>query len=171
MAEEEDEELEEGWQPTLPSVYAGPDALASFLEDYREYKQARGEDLAFRWDEDEQVFRTEIGGVEVTVYLAEIDADFYGDAEALVAEAEVGPAEDDLAELLRFADEELVLTRLALGERAQGEELLVQAGLPVSRWSFELVDMMLREVASVAAELREDSELEEGDEEPERGRE
>lgn len=136
-----------------------PELLDHLIDELIDFKEQRGEDLEVEWVPEEGVFRVVQGApVEVDIFTAEIDVDFYGDSDAVVVEAEVGPLEEvaDLAELLKFSDAEQVYSRLAVGEREDGDVLLVQAALPASHLTPAQLDGMLREVGSIAVELGEE---------------
>ena len=146
---DDDEELE-GEPP--------PEVLDHLIDELIDFKEERDEDLDAEWLPEEGVFRI-VAGAEapVDVLLVEIDGDFYGEGEAVVVEAEIGPlAGLDPAELLRFSDEELVYGRLALAEGDEGEILVLQAAAPIHQVTASQLDGMIREVAALSRELREE---------------
>lgn len=137
-----------------------PESLDHIIDELIDYKEERGEDLEVEWLPEDGVFRVVRGADgEVDIMVVEIDSGFYGENEAVVVEAEVGPLGDatDLAELLRFAEEEMVFARIALAEGGDGEDLLVvQAASPMSQLASAQLDGMIREVAALSRELREE---------------
>jgi hypothetical protein len=137
-----------------------PALLDHLIDELIEYKAERDEDLEAEWLPEEGLFHVTRGEEEpVDVLLVEIDADFYGESEAVVVEAEIGPLrkESGLAELLRFSDEELVYGRFALASDEEGTEILVlQAATPVHQVTASQLDGMIREVAELSHELREE---------------
>lgn len=137
-----------------------PELLDHLIDELIEYKAERDEDLEAEWIPEEGLFHvTRAEEDPVDVLLVEIDADFYGESEAVVVETEIGPLRKDLdlAELLRFSDEELVYGRLALAADEEGTEILVlQAAAPIHQLTASQLDGMIREVAELSRELREE---------------
>ena len=137
-----------------------PEVLDHLVDELIDFKAERDEDLEAEWIPEAGVYRVTRGEEEpVDLLVVEIDPDFYGEAEAVVVEAEIGPLRKDLdlAELLRFADEELVYGRLALAADEEGGEILVlQAAAPLHQVTASQLDGMIREVAELSRELREE---------------
>ncbi len=137
-----------------------PVVLDHLIDELVDFKGEREEDLEAEWIPEEGLFRVTWGQEDpVDVLLVEIDAEFYGETEAVVVEAEIGPLRKDLdlAELLRFADEELVYGRLALAADEEGAEILVlQAAAPIHMLTAPQLDGMIHEVAELSRELREE---------------
>lgn len=150
--EDEEDDVEEGPPP--------PESLDHIMDELIDYKEERGEDLEVEWLPEDGVFRVVRGADgEVDIGVVEIDSAFYGENEAVVVEAEVGVLSEDtdLAELLRFAEGEMVFARVALAEGGEGEDLLVvQAASPMSQLAAAQLDGMIKEVAALSRELREE---------------
>ena len=147
---DDDEELE-GEPP--------PEVLDHLIDELIDFKEERDEDLEVEWIAEEGLYRVVGTDPLVDVLVVEIDGEFYGESEAVVVEAEIGPLRKDLdlAELLRFSDEELVYGRLALAADEEGTEILVlQAAAPIHQLTASQLDGMIREVAELSRELREE---------------
>ncbi|MGE0496099.1 MAG: hypothetical protein AB7S38_43240 [Vulcanimicrobiota bacterium] len=129
------------------------------LDDYVAWVNDQGEgEVKVEYDEDDDSFRVIRNEANpVTIYSSEIDHQFYLEGQAVFVEAEVGvPNESlNLADVMRFSGDELVLSRISLTERDEGEFLLVvEAALPTSLVEFSLLDLMVREVATIASDIR-----------------
>ena len=137
---------------------APPEILDHLIDELIDFKEERDEDLEVEWIAEEGLYRVVGTDPLVDVLVVEIDGEFYGESEAVVVEAEIGPLgpEADLADLLRFADQELVYGRLALAEGEDGEILVIQAAAPVHQVTAAQLDGMIREVAALSRELREE---------------
>lgn len=152
---------EDRWEPFALSDEGEALALENLLADLAEWREECGAPVVLERERGGEAYRIrgdEVVPVEIST--VEIDEEFYGEEEAVAVEAVIGPLEEDedTEELLRFADAELVCARLGLGERGGREVLIVEAALPFSRLTLELLDLMIREVASIAGELREEDE-------------
>lgn len=152
-------------EPEVVAGGAGQEATAETLEgllkDYKEWLGGRDEprEATLNYDSEEDLWEVELPGQgSLVAYLSEIDGDFYGDSTALFLECELGPPDPqtDLSKLLRFSGQELVLSRISLSERDEGEHVLVvEAASPFSQIDFELLDLMVREVLAIATDVRD----------------
>jgi len=137
-----------------------PEILDHLIDELVDFNAEREEDMEAEWIPEEGLFRVHWGQEDpVDVLLVDIDAEAYGESEAVVVEAEVCPLREgvDLARVMRFADEELVYGRLALAADEEGGELVVlQAATPVHLLTAPQLDRMIHEVAVLSRELRED---------------
>ena len=120
--------------------------LREFLAEYQRWKHRGGDPLEFRVDDDgvywllvdERVQRLNVS------VLALRDPH---DEQAVLVESPLGLWENlDGEALLRFAGEELFVSRLSLVGRA----VMVESAMPLSALTLPLFDRMVREVASVA---------------------
>ncbi len=118
-------------------------------------KEDKGE-LTIEYDEDEDVFRVSRDGRAAVVFTSEIDEDFYGEPEAIFVESEIGvpPENLDLSQTLKFSGNELVLSRISLADRDSKTLLLVEAAIPTSTVQTNTFDLMVKEVATIARDLR-----------------
>ncbi|MCA9790160.1 MAG: hypothetical protein KC910_00130 [Candidatus Eremiobacteraeota bacterium] len=152
--------------------------IGHMLDDYVAWVNDQGEgEVKVEYDEDDDSFRVIRNEADpVTIYSSEIDEQFYLEGQAVFVEAEVGTPNEtlNLADVMRFSGDELVLSRISLTERDEGEFMLVvEAALPTSMVEFGLLDLMVREVATIASDIRsqlpigeaEDADDDEGDDE------
>ena len=138
--------------------------IGHLLDDYVEWVQNETDGaVSVDYLEDEDVFSLERGdGPPVAVFASEIDHKFYHEEQAVFIEAEVGePFEElDLAVVMQFSGDELVLSRISLSERGDEDDgtqrrvIVVEAALPNSKVEFSLLDLMIREVATITNDLR-----------------
>ena len=131
--------------------------IGPVLDDWAEWvsKDGKGE-LTIQYEEEEDVFLVERDGRKAVIYTSDIDEDFYGEAQALFVETEIGepPSNLDLSQTLKFSGNELVLSRISLTERNGKFVLLVEAAIPLSRLVFANFDLTVREVATIGRDLR-----------------
>lgn len=149
-------------EPEVAAEGAGEEpSLEGLLKDYQDWLGTRDEPrtVTLTYDSEEDLWEVELPGQgSLVAYLSEIDGDFYGDATALFLECELGPPDPqtDLSKLLRFSGQELVLSRISLSERDEGEHVLVvESASPFSQIDFELLDLMVREVLAIATDVRD----------------
>ena len=169
--DEDDEELE-GEDP--------PEALDNLTDELIMYAKAHDEEVNIEWDPEGmyyEIFSDDLDPVEV--YVMDIDDAIYGEAEAVTVEAVVGhySKDTDLAALLRECDTFLVYAHPTITRGEEKEELvLLQAACPIGQMSVEMFDAMIREVATISADLHdhffasedeEDEEDEDGDDDAE----
>ncbi|MDO5295080.1 MAG: hypothetical protein Q4F00_00345 [bacterium] len=167
--DEDDEELE-GEDP--------PEALDNLTDELIMYAKAHDEEVSIEWDPEGmfyEIFSDDLDPVEV--YVMDIDDALYGEAEAITVEAVIGHyyKELDLAALLRECDTFLVYAHptITRGEDKDAELVLLQAACPIGQMSVEMFDAMIREVATISADLHdhffaaEDDEEEDEEEEDE----
>lgn len=131
--------------------------LGHLLDDWAEWVAEHGKGpLTIEYDDAEDIFLVARQGRRAVLYITEIDADFYGEERALVAEAEIGtpPANLNWNQTLKFSGNELVLSRISLVDRDERTVLLVEGAVPLSRIDFPHFDLLVREVASIARDLR-----------------
>ncbi len=143
--------------------------LGHMLADYAAWLEERNESIQIEYDEEFEEFQVTLeDALTVTVYPSEIDGDFYEDDQAVFVEAEIAqPDSVDLEELLTYSGDELVLSRISQTKNNRDQDVIVvEAALPLSKVSFSLFDLMVKEVASIAADIKE--QLQETDEEEEK---
>ncbi len=132
--------------------------LGHLLDEWAEWVAQSGSgDLSIEYDDEEDTFLVHRNGRQAVLYIADIDGDFYGEAQALFAESEVGLAPTNLnwAQTLRFSGDELVLSRISLSEREEHLVLVVEGAAPLSKVTdFELFDLLVREVSTIGRDLR-----------------
>lgn len=131
--------------------------IGHMLDDYQEYVREAGGTIEIDYDEDDDSFDVVRGdGPGVVIYSSEIDGDFYHEGTAVFVEAEVGASAGvDLADVMRFSGDELVLSRISLSERGDDNYVIVvEAALPISLVDFPLFDLIVREVATIASDIR-----------------
>jgi hypothetical protein len=131
--------------------------IGHFLDDWAEWVANNAEGtLAIEYNEEDDSFRVSRDGRKAVLYTSDIDAKFYGDSQALFAEAEIGvpPQHLDWSQTLQFSGNELVLSRISLTERDNATVLLVEGAVPLSKIDFALFDLLVREVATIARDLR-----------------
>ncbi|MBI3927255.1 MAG: hypothetical protein HY319_17085 [Armatimonadetes bacterium] len=167
----EHEEKKSTFKPPEPDV----NPIGHMLADYKEWVEQQQQKIDIEYDEEEDVFRVTRGDmIPVVVYPSEIDFKFYHDDQAVFVEAEIGPPGPiELDELMKFSGDELVLSRISQAERDEDDYMVVvEAALPVTMVEFPLLDLMVREVANIAADIRAqlgngDTAAEEDDDEEE----
>lgn len=149
--DEDDEELE-GEDP--------PEALDNLTDELIMYAKANDEEVNIEWDPEGmyyEIFSDDLDPVEV--YVMDIDDALYGEAEAITVEAVVGhySKDLDLAALLRECDTYLVYSHptITRGENKNEELVLLQAACPIGQMSVEMFDAMIREVATISADLHD----------------
>ncbi len=133
--------------------------LGHMLEDYQNWVNDHSEgEISVDYDDDDDSFRVvRQGRNPVVVYSSEIDHQFYHEGQAVFIEAEVGPPNEalNLADVMRFSGDELVLSRISLSERGEDNYVLVvEAALPTSLVEFTLLDLLIREVATISNDIR-----------------
>lgn len=112
--------------------------------------------VTIEYEQDDDVFLVSRDGRKAVLYTSDIDERFYGEAQALFAEAEIGipPQHLDWSQTLQFSGNELVLSRISLSDRDDNTVLLVEGAMPLSKVDFALFDLLVREVATIARDLR-----------------
>lgn len=131
--------------------------IGHLLDDWAEWVQENSEgSLTIEYNDEDDSFRVSRDGRKAVLYTSDIDATFYGDSQALFAEAEIGvpPQHLDWSQTLQFSGNELVLSRISLTERDDNTVLLVEGAVPLSKVDFALFDLLVREVATIARDLR-----------------
>lgn len=126
--------------------------LQQFLAEFADFKANEGDPVEFVTEGD-GLHWVVLGGrpQPICLSLSELHHDRF-DSHALVVQVRLGPLGDDVdaRDLLRYSRSQLVLSRLTLSPQ---EELGVEASIPASCLTSELLDHMLREVGSVALEF------------------
>lgn len=126
--------------------------LQHFLQEFARWKAGEGDPVEFVTQGDGLHWLV-LGGRPQPICLSfsELHHDRF-DSHALVVQVRLGPLGEDVdaRELLRYSRTQLVLSRLTLSPQ---DELQVEASVPASCLSPELLDHMLREVGSVALEF------------------
>lgn len=112
--------------------------------------------LEVQYNKDEDVYSVERDEREAVVYTSDIDEEFYGEAQALFVESEIGepPTNLDLSQTLKFSGNELVLSRISLSERNSKTLLIVEAATPISHLAPANFDLAVKEVSTIARDLR-----------------
>jgi hypothetical protein len=131
--------------------------IGHLLDDWAEWVSEHSEgSLTIEYNEEDDSFLVSRDGRKAVLYTSDIDAKFYGDEQALFAEAEIGvpPQHLDWSQTLQFSGNELVLSRISLTERDGNTVLLVEGAVPLSKVDFALFDLLVREVATIARDLR-----------------
>lgn len=147
--------------------------IGHLLDDYQEWVGNSGTGtVQIDYIEDEDIFSVSRNSTPaVAVFPSEIDLKFYNEDQAVFVESEVGvvPEEFDLASVMQFSGDELVLSRISLSERddEDSKTMVVEAALPNSMIDFALFDLVIREVATIANDLRNQLFSEDGAEESE----
>ena len=137
------------------------DPLETLLRDYEEWLTTQPEraPLGLNYNEEEDVFELTIDPdmPVVVAYANEIDEDFYGEDTAIFVEYQLGSLDptQDLAKLLLFCGEQMVLSRLSLREEENDKVLVVEAAIPYGQVDFEYFDLIVQEVAAIGADLKE----------------
>ncbi len=136
--------------------------LPQVIKEYSEWVLEHGGKIEVTQDEDD-FFISRNGGLEVTVYVSEIDPTFYGQGEALFLEAQVTDqfSAAELKDALGFVAEEVVLSRVNLSKEGNTTAMVVDCGIPFSEISYPLLDLALREVASTCEDIKNRLGLEE----------
>jgi hypothetical protein len=137
--------------------------LSALLQDFQQWIASRETErnIQLKHIEADDVWEVSLGADYPTVlaYLSEIDKDFYGEAVGLFLEVQMGTPKPnfDYPKALEFCSQEMVLGRLTL-RREPGLEplLLVEAGCPFGEIEFELLELMVLELAAIALDLREE---------------
>lgn len=131
--------------------------IGHILDDWAEWVSKDGEgELAVEYDEDDDVFNVTRNDRKAVLFTSDIDEAFYGEAQALFVESEIGepPENLDLSQTLKFSGNELVLSRISLSDRHDKTILLVESATPLSKIDFQSFDLMVREVSTIARDLR-----------------
>ena len=132
--------------------------LEALMRDYEEWRStqegARPQKLHYLKDED--VCEVILGDPYPTVgvYLADIDAEFYQEETGLFLECRLGPPPSglDFRKFLAFFSERAVLCRLTFRDEEE-PNLVVEAAVPFSKVEFDLIDVLVREVAAIGGEM------------------
>lgn len=131
--------------------------IGQLLDDWMEWvsEQEKGQ-LSVDYDEDEDIFNVVRDNRKAVIFTSDIDEDFYGEEQALFVESEIGqpPENLDLSQTLKFSGNELVLSRISLSDRESKTILLVEGAIPISRIESATFDLLVREVATIARDLR-----------------
>lgn len=159
---------------------SGPEQsrLNDMLKDFQEWRLSKGLGaFAIKFVDEEEAWEISLGSElpSILVYLSDIDADFYHEHAAVFIECQVGEisAETNIQKYLAFAGSEMVLSRLSLRTEDENPLLVVEAACPYGLLRFELMEMLIQEVAAIGADLidlaegRIDPDQEDGDEDGE----
>ncbi len=163
MSNEDNNDLDEELEGEDP-----PESLDNLTDELIMYAKDHDIQIGAEWDPDECVYIVYSDDLDpVDVFVVDIPDEMYGEAEAIVVEAEVGDLtpEVDTAELMRFCDADLVYGRMTItrGEENGPEIVLMQAACPLSQISAAMLDAMIREVAVFSREARQFFPAAEGD--------
>lgn len=142
---------------TSPPKFRDVHPLGHLLDDWAEWISLHGEGtVSIDYNEDDDSFLVSRDGRKAVLYTSDIDESFYGEGQALFAESEIGtpPPHLDWNQTLKFSGNELVLSRISLSERGDHTVLLVEGAVPLSKVDFEHFDLLVREVATIARDLR-----------------
>ena len=134
--------------------------LEVLLKDYQEWLSQQDEprQATVTYDADDDLWEVDLPGQgSLVAYLSDIDSEFYNEGTAIFLECELGPPDPqtDLSKLLLFSGKECVLSRLSLSDREDGNVLVVEAATPFSQVDFAVLDMMIREVLAIAADVKD----------------
>lgn len=140
---------------------SGPEQsrLNDLLKDYQEWRLSKGLGINFKvqFQADEDAWEISQGNEipAVFIYLSAIDAEFYGEHSGVFVECQVGEvgADSDVQKYLKFAGSEMVLSRLSLRSEEDPALLVVEAACPFALVRFELLELMIQEVAAIGADL------------------
>lgn len=148
---ESDEELPE------QEKFADRHPVGKILDDWYEWV-ANGNhgELSIDYDDEEDIFSVERDGRKAVLYTSDIDEEFYGEAQALFVESEIGepPSNLDWSQTLKFSGNELVLSRISLTDRDGETILLVESAIPISKIVSPVFDLVVKEVATIGRDLR-----------------
>ena len=136
-----------------------PELLDHLIDELIEYKAERDEDLEAEWIPEEGLFHVTRAEEDPSTSSWWRSTRISMGVRGRGRGDRIGPLRKDLdlAELLRFSDEELVYGRLALAADEEGTEILVlQAAAPIHQLTASQLDGMIREVAELSRELREE---------------
>lgn len=131
--------------------------IGEILDDWTDWVSENEEgDLSIDYDEDEDIFKLERDDRNAVLFTSDIDEDFYGEAQSVFVESEIGPVPEalDLSQTLKFSGNELVLSRISLSDRDDKTVLLVEGALPTSHITSGLLDLLVKEVSTIARDLR-----------------
>lgn len=137
-----------------------PVNIESLMRDYAEWlaskEGARAQKL--NYVAEDELYEVDLGEPYPTVgvYIGAIDEEFYGEPTALFVECYLGAPDPslDFNKMLGFFSEQSVLCRLSL--RTEDEpQLVVEAAIPLNRVEFDLVDILVREVAAIGGEMED----------------
>lgn len=140
---------------------SGPEQsrLNDLLKDYQEWRLAKGlgTNLKVRFDADEDAWELVFGSElpPVLVYLSDIDSEFYHEHAGVFVECQIGGVDEktDVQRYLRFAGSEMVLSRLSLRDDGDEPTLVVEGACPFSMCRFEVLELLVQEVAAIGADL------------------
>lgn len=140
---------------------SGPEQsrLNEMLKDFQEWRLSKhlGMALKVNFVSEEDAWELNLGEVlpSVYVYLSDIDNDFYHEHAGVFVECQVGAVgnDTDLGRYLRFAGSEMVLSRLSLRTDDEEPLLIVEAACPFGLLRFEMLELMIQEVAAIGADL------------------
>lgn len=131
--------------------------IGKFIDEWCQWVKdnERGE-VVVDYEEDDDIFKVSRDDRAAVVFTADIDEEFYSEATALFVESEIGqvPENLDLSQTLKFSGNELVLSRISLNDREGKTILLVEAATPVSKVEASVFDLMVKEVSTIARDLR-----------------
>lgn len=144
-------------ETTSKTKFGDVHPLGHLLDDWAEWIEIHGTgSVAIEYDEDDDSFLVSRDGRKAVLYTSDIDESFYGESQALFAESEIGvpPEHLDWSQTLKFSGNELVLSRISLSDRDESTVLIVEGAVPLSKVEFPLFDLLVREVATIARDLR-----------------
>ena len=139
---------------------SGPEQsrLNDLLKDFQEWRLTKGlGNFSIKFVEDEEAWEITLGSElpSVLVYLSDIDSDFYHEHAAVFVECQVGEVSEttDLGKFLRFASQEMVMSRVSLRTEAEEPLLVVEGACPFQLVRFEFLELLIQEVAAIGADL------------------
>jgi len=139
---------------------SGPEQsrLNDLLKDFQEWRLAKGLGaFGIKFVEDEEAWEISLGAElpQLLVYLSDIDADFYHEHAAVFVECQVGEISEstNIQKYLAFAGSEMVLSRLSLRTEDENPLLVVEAACPFGLLRFEMMEVLIQEVAAIGADL------------------
>lgn len=140
-----------------PQKFADTHPIGAVLDEWAEWVSSQDKgSLSIRYDQGEDVFSVVRKDRKAVIYTADIDEEFYGEAQAVFVESEIGEPPDnlDLSQTLKFSGNELVLSRISLSDRHSSTYLIVEAAIPTSHVKSPSFDLTVLEVATIARDLR-----------------
>ena len=132
--------------------------LGELLDSWKDWVEENEKgSIEIEYDEDDDIFLVERDGRKAVLYTSDIDEDFYGEPQSVFAESEIGipPETLDWNQTLKFSGNELVLSRISLSERDENDILISEGALPLPLAAPALFDLLVREVATIARDLRQ----------------
>lgn len=149
--------VNEETETTEGTKFGDSHPVGSLLDEWVEWVEEEDKgSVELEYDEEEDIFKVLRDDRKAVIFTSDIDEDFYGEPQALFVESEIGepPENLDLTQTLKFSGNELVLSRISLSDRHSSTFLIVEAALPLSHVKPASFDLTVKEVATIARDLR-----------------